>query len=239
MKISEENKYELIDKYVGGHMSQEESMRFLSIIENNEDLTTEFNLIKELHLLEDFSVKEKDLKETLKSFKSQKVNPKRILALTALILFFGAMALYLFNTIDHQKSDLSQVQMAMLEPLELTTKSNDNQQNLRLMQDFYNNQDYKKALPYISDYLDSNPSDLDVLLAKGISLIKTDKLKEAHLIFDKIEGLNPRVKKYKYYRAFIFVKEGNQEKAVPVLKDIIENKYYAHEKAKVLLDFLN
>lgn len=236
MKISEENKYELFDKYVSGHMSQEESLSFRSILDNDENLASELNLIKELHEVQEFSINEEKLKTTLSSIHTSKTGSGNKLKWVVLAIALALLSFVLFNTITKQ-SKISQdnVPMAMFEPLELTTKSNEAQSNLRLMQDLYNKKEYKKAMPYLLSHLEVNPQDLDVLLAKGIALMETGKLSEAHSVFDDIKNLKPRVHKYKYYKALTYLKEGDNAKAKDLLNTIASDNDFGHDHAAKLL----
>ncbi len=236
MKITADNKYELIDKYVKGEMDENEASEFSSIVGSNEELSAELNLIKELNEIQDFSIKEENLRATLLSIREPSVDYGKYVKYAIGLLILGLLMMFFAKAFNTQKLGTDNTPMALLEPLELTTKAEDHFEDLKVMQDFYNSGNYKSALPYIDNYLDKKPRDLDVLLAKGISLMELDRGTEAHSFFRKIESLNPRVKKYKWYMALNYRKQGQNQKANVLLQEIVNNKSYNHIQAKNLLD---
>jgi len=240
MKITEENKYELIDKFAKGLMSEDDSTQFQSMMESDKDLFTEFNLIKELHEVQEFSIQEQKLRQTFESFHKPKKRFSNYLKYFVAFLVMGILGMLLYITIYNASLDQNRnVPLAMLEPLELITKSNDVQTDVRMMQELYNAQKYNEAMPYLLNHLENNPRDLDVLLAKGISLMETKEYSEAHDVFNKIESLNPRVEKYAYYKGITFMKEGDNSKAKKIFQDIVSTQSFGYEHAGKLLKSIN
>jgi tetratricopeptide (TPR) repeat protein len=236
MKITEDNKYELIDSYISGQMDYKDVQEFESIIKNDDNLQAELSLIKELHEFQEFSVQEANLKATLNTIRN---NPKpKGNVIKFLILFaIAACIFFLFHkTLNQGSVSDSYGPIAMVEPLEIITKADNNFKDLRVMQDLYNSKEYKSAYPYLLSYLQSNPGDLDVILAKGIALMEMQKFSDAQDVFSQIEALNPRVKKYKWYMAINYIKEGQKEKAKSLLNEIQAEKSYNHDKVSQLLE---
>lgn len=242
MKITADNKYELIDKYVGGLMDNQETEKFSSILKENEELSAEVNLVRELHDFQDFSQHEEDLKKTLGKIKKSGVsNSTKYLKYFGLLLIMSLALFYFFKTLNSSTSKELQEPMAMVEPLALTVKGDGDAEfkNVKEMQDLYNNKNYKAAFPYIENYLGHHPKDLDVLLAKGISLTGMNKYSEADKVFDQIKGFNPRVKKYKWYSAVNYIQQGKEQKGIELLKQIVSQESYRHKEAKTLLESLS
>jgi len=237
MKITEDNKYELIDDYISGKMDMQASDLFESILQSNEKLSIEVSLIRELHEFQEFSTQESDLKSTLNQIR--KIDKPKGHLLKFLVLFLiAAGLLYMFLKTLSQDTDRSNNAIAMVEPLEIVTKDGSTFKDLRVMQDLYNSEQYKSAYPYILSYLQSNPGDLDVILAEGISLMKMQKFSDAHNVYLQIEGLNPRVKKYKWYMAINYIEQGQDEKAKTILNEIRSEQSYNYNKVSGLLETL-
>lgn len=237
MKINADNKYELIDKYVSGVMDENEALEFSNIVASNDELSAEVNLVKELQELQDFTIQENNLKQTLHSFKKPEVNVNKYLKSAIVLAVLGLLMMLFIKNFNSTKSAvINSAPIAMIEPLELATKAEESFENLRTMEELYNAQNYKSALPYLDKYLADKPEDLDVLLAKGISLMELDKFGEAQQEFEKIKSLNPRVKKYKWYLAINYMRQGKVAQSQEILKDIVANESYNAPAARKLLN---
>lgn len=238
MKITEDNKYDLIDNYLSGNMDMEASELFESILLQNEELNIEVNLIRELNDFQEFSTQESDLRASLDIIRRDN-KPKGALVKFLLLFLIAAGLLFMFfKTLNQESDSQAYSAMAMIEPLEIVTKDGSNFKDIRVMQDLYNSKEYKSAYPYILSYLQSYPADLDAILAKGISLMEMQKFSDAHNVFLQIEKLNPRVKKYKWYTAINYIKQGQREKAKTILKEIQSEQSYNYDKVSGIMDDL-
>jgi len=123
----------------------------------------------------------------------------------------------------------------MVEPLQLTSKSDESTVLIKDLQEAYNAKKYTKALPIIDKYLLAAPRDLDVMLAKGIALTETGQYAEADATFDHLASLAPRVKKYQWHKAMSLIKQNKQAAAKTLLEDLVATKGYNHKQASVLL----
>jgi len=236
MKISEENKYELFDQFISGQMNHEESLRFEALLKGDVSLLAEFNLVKELQKVKEFSIQEAKLKSTLSSIHSANTSKSKWMKYAGFALLLSLLSFLLFQTIQNQsKSSYQDIPMAMFEPLELTTKSNEVQANLRTMQDLYNQKEFKKAMPYLLSHLESKPNDLDILLAQGIAHMELQQFSQADAVFDKISDLEPRVKKFRYYKSLNLLKQGRNSEAKILLKEIVNENGFGFEHAKKLI----
>lgn len=238
MKITEDNKYELIDNYISGQMDMDISKSFESVLKSDEELAAEVNLIRELNDFQEFSIQESNLRTTLENIKKSN-KPKGQLLKFLVVFLVAAGLLFMFLKTLNQDIDRSgYAAIAMVEPLEIVTKDGSNFKDLRVMQELYNSEQYKSAYPYILSYLQSNPGDLDVILAKGISLMEMQKFSDAHNVYLQIKALNPRVKKYKWYMAINFIKQGQNEKAQNILNEIQSEQSYNYDKVSKILENL-
>ena len=238
MKITEDNKYELIDNYISGQMEVDDVSLFESIIQEDESLHAEVNLVRELNDFQQFSIQEAELKTTLNTIRSRPQSKSGIIKFLFVFLIAATLLFFFLKTLNPESVADSYAPLAMAEPLEIITKSDNNFKDLRVMQDLYNTQNYKSAYPYIISYLQSNPGDLDVILAKGISLMEMQKYSDAQDVYNQIETLNPRVKKYKWYMAINYMRQGQNDKANSLLKEIQAEQSYNHDKVSELLEMI-
>lgn len=235
-----ENKYQLIDDYLNRSMGQDDIDKFKAFMQSDADLTADVKILGEMDEMSGFFAKEQDLRDSLAQIRSQDQSSSSNMRIRNIALlaasFILLIGLFLFNPFQSKDSGAQIIQQyASVEPLELTTKSETSFADLREMQDLYNQGEYKASLSYIDKYLQHNPKDLDVLLAKGISLYQIQDFKAAQATFSKIESYKPRVLKYKWYSAIAFLKEGNELKAKQILNDIVAAESFNHEQASKIL----
>ncbi len=249
MNLNQENKYQLIDTYLEGGMSQADIDKFKAFMQSDADLDLDVKMVSEIQEARAFSPLESQLRDSLNSIRQADVigesTPAEVTK-TNSVMKYGVAAisiaavLYLLFSVFGNLNQADQpsdayMQFAMVEPLHLTTKGDLSQKEIVGMQQAYNEGEYASALPFIDKYLDSNPSDLDVLNAKSISLTEVGNYKEAHKTFRVIEALNPRVKKYVWNEALAYLKQNKITTAKMLLNDIVNNKSYNYEQAKKLL----
>lgn len=142
----------------------------------------------------------------------------------------------MMSSVGSNEDNLGIQQMAMVEPLQLTTKSNSADLDIATMQTLFNEGNYVDALPLINNYLENKPNDLDVLLAKGITHYEEGHSAEAHAVFATMGSLQPRVKKHLYYDALTYIKENKVSKAKVILNDIVAANAYNYKAAQQLLE---
>ncbi len=255
MNLNENNKYEILDNYLSGGMSAEDLDKFRAFLQSDADLAMDHQIVAEMKEAKEFAPLESDLRATLASIKSDTSatietspqltathNPTSKTSSTRFLYTAIAMAASLLLLVgvflpNMLETGGSYDQYAMIEPLDLTTKGaavNDLTLTKNL-QEAYNAQDYNQALPQIEAYLAVAPKDMDVLLAKGITLMELNKFEEAHAAFDYIKSLNPRVKKYQWFDAQCFLKQDKIAEAKSLLKDLVATKAYNHKQAQELL----
>ena len=241
MNIDDTNKFQLIDDYLNGGLSQDDTDKFKAFMQSDRDLALDVNIVEELNESVRFGVAENDLRKTLGTIRTEDTNrgstfvKPLIIALLLSALLFTLFKFY-GSSIDQpsQTNNLYQ-QYAMVEDLSLTTKSVDVDPNFRKLETAYNSQNYLEALPIIDNLLNAKPKDLDILLAKGIALMKTNQDEAALNVFEYMTSLGPRVNKQYWYQALTYCKLGEKEKAKAVLNDIISTNGYNSTKAKEII----
>lgn len=240
MKITADNKYDLIESYLSGDMEPQDTSVFESLMNQDEELSVDVNLVRELHDFREFSAQEEALKTSLQNIhsNSKEKSPVGVLKYIAIFSVLAIGLFFLFKSFSAGQNDIDYGPMAMIEPLEIVTKTDNDFKDLHEMQNLYNSGQYKSAYPYILSYLQENPADLDVHLAKGITLMEMDKYSDAHNVFETIGALKPRVQKYKWYMAINHLKQGDQAKAISILESIKKNQTYNYEQATSLLNSL-
>ncbi len=250
MNHSDINKYALIDKYLAGGMTPNELDSFKAFLQSDKDFTAELNIISELQEASRFDILQSDLRDTLSKIRANDVNvtqsaPKNASnnlvykVLGGLVLLFVAMyfVMQLMSSTTGLDKTPDLTQYAYVEPLDLITKSNG--VDVSQMQTLFNDGEYNAAMPLINAFLSDNPRDLDVLLAKGVAQTELGQYKAAHQTYLQIQAMGPRVKKYLWFDALCYVKEGNTEKAKTLLQKIVTEKSYNHADASRLLMNLN
>ncbi len=247
MNINENNKFKLIDDYLKGGMNQDEIDSFKAFMQSDRDLAYDIAISKELEEASAFSSIETQLRDTLGTIRREDVgsgkgqnasaNYFKIALVTIALTLLTFISYTYFSKVTPAAT--SGQQFAMVEPLELSTKSNTATTEIINMQASYNAGDYTTALPQINNYLKSNPRDLDVLLAKGIALTQTESYYQAQQVFALMASMKPRVQKHKWYSAVAYTKEGKTEQARMILTDIYNSKSYNHEQARKLMATFN
>ncbi len=241
MNFDNENKYHLFDQYLGGDMNPQDIDKFKAFMQSDADLALDLQILSEMNEATTFSNAEAQLRSTLGQIRKEHTPAPAKGRVTRYILFALLMGIilyscfYFFLSKNVVPENTLHQQYALVEPLHLTTKSGSQVTDLRLLQEHYNTGKYEAALPLIDRYLSKNPRDMDVLLAKGIALMETGDYDRAHHMFRSMSMLSPRVKKYRWYQALLYMKKGEVEDTKRVLNDIINSKTYNYEKAKQLL----
>lgn len=245
MNINENNKFQLIDDYLKGGMSQDEIDSFRAFMQSDKDLALDAAITMEIEEASAFRPIESQLRDTLGNIRREKTganhpsttknNTVKLAVIAAVLGLLTYFFISLFGQWNTSQSTDTYQQYAMVEPLELSTKSNQKVENLLELQSSYNQGNYTDALMHINSYLAIYPRDLDVLLAKGIAMTETGSYDQAHKVYATIAALNPRVQKYKWYDALTYIKEGKVAQAKVVLTDISSSKSYNYEQAESLL----
>ncbi len=246
MDLNKNNKYQLIDDYLQGNMSIDDMDRFKAFMQTDNEISDNFQIIQELQESHDFNKASQDLNNTLLSIRNADVNQAPIQRKSKIAWFSLLLAIiigglfYFTNAMSSDKESRNKIihQYALVEPLSLSTKSNDLQQSLLDIENLYNNKNYKQALPLISVYLEEKPRDLDILLAYGISLSEESEYIKANEIFSTIKSLKPRVKKHLWYAAINNLRAGKDELATSQLTTIVKEKSYKYLEAKELIQEL-
>jgi len=258
MNLNEHNKYELLDDYLAGGMSNDDIDKFRAFMQSDADMALDHQIVSEMMQAKAFEPKAADLRNTLASIRrtsaptmtvetstektsdplpSNTRKGKMRYLYTALAM--AASLLLLFSVYFNNGTDAGSATYelyAMAEPLNLNTKGEVTDLDLvSSLQEAYNNKDFAKALPQIEAYLKVAPRDMDVLLAKGITLTELGRYNEAHQVFGHISSLEPRLKKYQWFDALCYLKEGNKTEARKLLSDLVQSKSYNHDQAQKLL----
>lgn len=251
MNLNDNNKYEILDKFLSGGMNRDDIDKFRAFLQSDADLAMDHQILAEMNEAKEFAPQEAALRSTLSSIKRntttapqtklipEPVQPKRSKTrylYTAMALAASLVLLFSILLPQMANDGLEYDQYAMIEPLDLTTKSTVTDLTLtKGLQEAYNAKDYANALPQIESYLAAAPKDMDVLLAKGISLTELGKYKEAHQAFAYIKSLNPRLKKFQWFDAHCYLREGNTAQAKTLLEDLVATKAYNYKQAQELL----
>ena len=244
--------YEAIQQYLVGTLSPEEKAAFDAKMEADPELEAEFLLHKNLDalryeredelqdglaILQQLQVgknvmpnpePEKVEAPTRKPAKRIVMNPiwKQLAGIAAMFLI-PIFIWFLWPTNLYEKH----VQHAKLELIDMGEK-----EDLKLkLQTAYNNKNYKVALGYCKEYLQQEPNDYDVILAKGICHLELNQFEEALIIFEQYASSEADDKiKGEWYQAMTYLKKGGKEECKTILKKMQGRDYKEGEIAALL-----
>lgn len=155
-----------------------------------------------------------------------------IAAVAALLLvLFGIQ----FLVIQPQQNDLY-AKYANYDALHVTTRSANNDSLLELGATAFNAKNYNKAETALAAYLQHEPKDDEIRLAFAATLIENKKFELAHTTLQSIsKQASAFQSKALYYEALCFLKEGNSESCIALLKQIKTGEQ-SFEQAQTMLN---
>jgi len=167
---------------------------------------------------------------------SQEKQPAKIwwiLGALLLLALLGYLAFYLFQQNSQpQPDELYNNAIAARMELELAQKSTNNQLPLLDLQNAYNQGRFQEALPLIEAYLEANPTDNAVQLAKGLSLLETGQITKAQRIFEQLQtGASLYQDTGTWYLALSYLKTQDLRRTKEILRTIPSSStYYARSQ---------
>ncbi|MCB0643090.1 MAG: tetratricopeptide repeat protein [Phaeodactylibacter sp.] len=234
----------LIDRFMEGTLDVEEQTAFQQRLQNEPDLAEALRLRRHMEGYLDQKAAVPEFLQLLEQqsknyFNADQVKKKGrniwwIALIIGALLIIGLLYLlnFLSGEVDTQK--LYQ-QVAQHTPLEIVEKSADNAGQVLEMEAAFNEGHYGEALPLLDAYLEVNPTDNAVVLAKGIALLEENRLEEARAVFNDLRsGQSLYREDGTWYYALTFLKAGDYQQAVTVLETLPETSPY-YKKAKRII----
>lgn len=235
--------YERIEKYLQGELTVEELAIFEQELKTNTTFKEKVDLYSQANSLLARKYAninaENSLKKTLQSidnkeFNKTKINEKRWLKPANLYRITALAAVLIIGIFLLKPEADLYTQFAQHENIAIQEKG-DNNQFLFEAVNLYNHKKYDEAIPKIEDFLRENPEDTELQMALGISLLETDKVEDAILVFTHIYDENNVFKsKATWYLALSNVKLEEKSRAIAYLNAIETSSYYYPQAAKLL-----
>lgn len=227
------NDIEQIEKYLGGDLSQDELQAFNLRLQNDKDFAEVFamykSIEKEMHETED----EIALRKNLSGFTQKHFDvaaPAKIISLkpnrTKWLLYATAAAasiLILFILKPWQEKILTNEQLyaqyAVPEELPAVVRGSNDDSLLMKATTLFNEVKYPAALILLDSIVKQRPSEAQLQLALGISLLETEKY---DLAINRFDSLAVQESIYKYiameWKALAYLKQNKKADCIALLK---------------------
>jgi hypothetical protein len=230
--------FEKIELYLHNELEGEELRLFEEQLKTDKELREQLALYttidEEMRQKMSGNEEEEKLKETLSglnrkyfnqgggSAKVLLLNKRRrwLFAAAAAILLLLAGAYWLFFT-GNRESGTLYAQYARHQPLSLQRDNNDGAKILQDAVKAYNNKNFNEALIGLTNYLQTDSSDAELLLAKNICLTETGNYEQAIAGLNKLAAENEIFKSQAlWYKALVYLKQNNKAECKEILESI-------------------
>ena len=231
----DEKDYILFETYLAGDLTQDELTSFNERLKTDTQFKKDFEIYKDITLnLEHQITNEReafDFKANLDVISSQHFNAihdeeiyikpnsksnfyKYAVAASVLIL----LGFFVFNQIggpDYEDSN-------NFDSISLQERSNNT--ILSKAEESFNSQNYDEAIVAFNTILESDASNSEIQLYKGIALVETNKFNEADTLLNELSNGNSAYKnKAKWILALSYLKQEQTEACIKTLKTIPKN----------------
>ncbi|MGA9638762.1 tetratricopeptide repeat protein [Flavobacterium sp.] len=239
-----EERYILFDQYLEGELSAIEKESFEKQLNSDTEFAASFEAFKAVNfqLEQKFGIEAErnTFKENLSRIAAKPKKIKRSKLRTLQPWYYSvaaSVAILIGAWVFMQNSkpiftDYNQYENAYF------TERGDVNANMKLAQDAFNAKNYKEAIQQFEIILKEKPSP-EIELYFGISLLETNKLKEAEAVFTKLQsGTSIYKDKATWNLALLKLKQKEYDACERLLKTI-PNDYEDYDKVKELLDKLD
>ena len=233
------------EAYLNQEMSKAQQAAFDAKLATDADFKADFELYKKLNnfLAYKFANEdaEKELRNTLNRLQEKKMERKaKVVPLFSLKKILVAASVVLLVTLSVYKftQKPSFADFAHYDELTLTVRGDDETQ-LKMLEKYFNNKQFNKALPLFESLLKENPNDKKLLLYKALALVETNKINESLALFDKLITSDNVLYKDNalWYKSLAYLKVKDYKQCKIILEQLSTNSDYA-EEAKELLNSL-
>jgi len=225
----EDQDYILFDQYLQGELSKEGLSAFKERLKNDEVFKTSFETFKELSTHLEYKFKDETetnaFKENLQDISNRYFDKETTKEKPKQFNFFkytiaASIALIIGITAFNQLSSPSYSDYNTHENINLSVRSGDNDL-LKAAEKAFNTKNYLEAENLFNQIIEKTPSNLEIQLYKGISLIETNQFSEADELLSGLSKTNSAYKyKAKWYWALSKLKQEDNESCIKLLKQI-------------------
>jgi len=242
----------IVQKYLGGEMTEVEQKNFEQELKSNLDLANELELYKKVqnavkdNTLEVFKTKlniiHRDILGETRRYHIFDYKAVKLLAASiVLVLTFGSILLF---TLSNSNSTID-VFNEFYEPYEMsrtsrTALTSTTDSNLMTATTYYTNVDYKNAKLILEDLKSTEEDNSQVLIMLGISNMELNLLDEAKENFiDIISTNNPFYNQQaEWYLSLSYLKSDDKSNALLHLNAIVGDNGFYKAKAKEMISLL-
>ncbi len=243
----QEEVYIQFENYLSNEMNEEERLSFESRLITDPELKEKFELYQQTSqfLATRFNSDKRDFESNLKSISEHYFNQEAesktkvfklknyYFAIAASVIFFLGLMVFLQNS-NPEYNDFNQHETASFTE---RNSSDESSVFLKEAQDFFNQKKYDSALRAFQKMIPMNNAEENLFY--GITLLETDHLDKAKVVFVEIEnGTSVYRHKATWYLALLALKE-NDLAACKVYLKKLPNNADDYEKAQKLLNELN
>lgn len=227
------DKEQLLERYFENQLSQEENVLFQNYLDTDVSFAEDFafqNNVKQAITLNERA----ELKQQLQSFEKPKAKSFKIwYAAASVVLLCGLGYYFTQNTATSVYDDFYQTYPNVVAP----TVRGENAADIKSEAFYeYDSGNYEKSLTLFSKIYETDKDDY-ALFYKALSQMELQKTTEAIATFKQFDlGKNNAFTPFvKWYLALAYLKENQEEKAIPLLKSLSETQNPQQEMAQKLL----
>jgi predicted Zn-dependent protease len=232
----DEKQLELFEAYLNDELNKIDRIAFEEKLVNDMLFKEDFNLYQSINntLASRFNNREaeKELRSTFNSIQNSNKTTKKVIPLFSMkkILVAASIALLVTLSVFNYNSKPSFNDYNSYDNLSLTVRG-DNDIEKQLLEKYFNNRQFSKALPLFEDLLKDNPNDNKLTLYKALALLETGNTNKSLVLFDKlIQGGN---KLYKdnalWYKSLAYLKMKDYNACKKTLQKLNQNSDYYNE----------
>ncbi len=238
-----EERYDKIDRYLEGLMSEQESEQFEKELESNIELRKELSLhrgIRDAVLEEDIvdlETKINDVRSRSESKGKLRLNYKRIIVPLSIAASFLLVIGFAF--LLNQSPDYNRIYDQYYEPFpNLISMRGDSEETMEKVSELYSNKEYREAIPILMELANSGEERASFYLAASyLELDQYEKAKDAfesHL--EQYDYLNTQAK---WYLALCYLRLDRIDESKEILNGIVDNNKEFADQGKELLNEIN
>jgi len=244
---------EQIEKFLLGQLNQEEYEAFEKALISDQSLREEVSFrklaIKGTKLSGKNELKDR-LKKIHNKYESNSKSERQTKKINLWTKWIGVAAsftilitsgLFLFNNNEFD-TQIAFEKYYKPAPLRLASRDLNAEKTILQLNEYYNNNEYDKALPFFQKFLAIDSTNSRIRLGAGICHLELNQLNLARTQFLSIIKVRDFRLQFQasWYMALTYLKEGNLEEAQKYLDPIINNSKADHyEHAKEIMDQLN
>ena len=217
-----------LDKYIEGNISQEEFERISK------------QLIKAKFDRDNRKIWAQELKE--KYGVERTAAPKKKLfyklSIAASFLVLLAVSIYFIHSSSSNPVDISVKKLTILND---PTKGSDTKTNKEKAIEYYNNKQFDKSITIWQQMIASGEAGINDYHDLALCYLQkpSPEPEQAIKILKEIQLLNGPKQEIAWLLSLAYLKDGQKEKGIEILSEIVDKKMYKSKEAKKLLDFLS